>query len=52
MFRHETNEDDVSEHRISRGHHANANSIIRKPFNNKPIHNKDFVDDAAKTGNP
>jgi hypothetical protein len=31
---------------------VSENSIIQKPINKKPIHIKDFVNDAAPTGTP
>jgi hypothetical protein len=37
---------------VSREDHANENSIIQKPINNKPIYIKDFANDAAPTETP
>jgi hypothetical protein len=37
---------------MSRSDHESENSIKKKPLNNKPIHIKDFVNDAAPKGTP
>jgi hypothetical protein len=37
---------------MSGGDHASEKSILKKPLNNKPIHIKDFANDAAPSVTP